>query len=103
MGSVGAADDEVDAGAAAADDEVDAGAAAAAAAHAAAAAPAGAHGSSGRVDADTRADTRTLGLEVPLAAGDRIMNSGVMQFGDLIAEHTRTWEQIVKPLNLQLD
>lgn len=32
-----------------------------------------------------RADTRTLGLEVPLAAGDRIMNTGVMQFGDLIA------------------
>lgn len=25
------------------------------------------------------------------------------QFGGLIAEHTRTWEQIIKPLNLQLD
>jgi tripartite-type tricarboxylate transporter receptor subunit TctC len=25
------------------------------------------------------------------------------QFGDLIEEHTRTWERIVKPLNLQLE
>jgi hypothetical protein len=25
------------------------------------------------------------------------------QFGELIEEHTRTWERIVKPLNLQLD
>lgn len=25
------------------------------------------------------------------------------QFGDLIADHTRQWEQVVKPLNLQLD
>lgn len=25
------------------------------------------------------------------------------QFGDLIEEHTRTWERIVKPLNIQLD
>ena len=32
-----------------------------------------------------RQDTHTLGLEVPLAAGDRIMATGVMQFGDVIA------------------
>jgi tripartite-type tricarboxylate transporter receptor subunit TctC len=25
------------------------------------------------------------------------------QFGDLIEEHTRVWQRIVKPLNLQLD
>ena len=25
------------------------------------------------------------------------------QFGDLIEEHTRTWERIVRPLNLQLE
>ena len=25
------------------------------------------------------------------------------QFGELIAEHTRTWERVVRPLNLQLD
>jgi tripartite-type tricarboxylate transporter receptor subunit TctC len=25
------------------------------------------------------------------------------QFGDLIEEHSRVWERIVKPLNLQLD
>ena len=28
---------------------------------------------------------------------------GTKQFAELIAEHTRTWEQIVKPLNIQLD
>lgn len=32
-----------------------------------------------------RQDTHTLGLEVPLTSGNRIMATGVMQFGDVIA------------------
>jgi hypothetical protein len=36
-------------------------------------------------DLRARADTRTLGLEVPLVSGQRIMDSGVMKVGDLIA------------------
>jgi len=34
---------------------------------------------------DRRPDTRTLGLEITRAQGDRIMNTGVMKPGDLIA------------------
>lgn len=37
------------------------------------------------------------------ASGGNAPQLTALQFGELIEEHTRTWEKIIKPLNIQLD